>query len=56
MSRTDHPRPSKGANPELAKAMHAKRSSGAAGPHADKRSRRQRTRNAAQRAAIREYA
>jgi hypothetical protein len=34
------------ANPEMAKAMREKRSSNAAGTHADKRTKRARTRNA----------
>jgi hypothetical protein len=40
------------ANPQLAAAMRGLRSSGAAGIHADKRTRRERTRAAARRAAV----
>ncbi len=54
MSRTDHPRPPKGANPALAEAMREKRRSNAAGTHADRRTRRQRSRAAARNTAIRE--
>lgn len=42
------------ANPERNAAMVALRSSGAAGPHADKRTRRTRTRSAARTAALRD--
>ena len=42
------------ANPALAEAMHALRSSGAAGPHRDRRSRRRRTRASSKHAAIRD--
>lgn len=41
------------ANPEMAAAMRGLRSSNAAGTHADKRTRRARTRSAALRAALR---
>lgn len=40
------------ANPELAEAMRAKRSSNAAGPHSDRRTKRLRDRGARRRAAI----
>jgi len=43
-----------GANPELARAMVGKRSSGAAGPHLDRRGRRARTRGASLARALRE--
>lgn len=55
MSRTDHPRPPKGANPAMAAAMRDLRRSNAAGTHADRRTKRQRSRNAAKRAAIAEW-
>ena len=41
-------------NPALALAMQGKRSSGAAGPHADRRTRRVKTRGASKARAIRE--
>lgn len=47
-------RPSKGANPAMAAAMRDLRRSNAAGTHADKRTRRQRSRADARRASIRE--
>ena len=47
-------KPEKVANPALALAMLGKRSSGAAGPHADRRTRRVRTRGASKARAIRE--
>lgn len=42
------------ANPELARAMRDLRSSGAAGVHGDRRTKRQRDRGARRRAAIRD--
>lgn len=42
------------ANPELARAMRALRSSGAAGTHGDRRTKRLRDRGARRRAAIRD--
>lgn len=44
------------ANPEYAKAMADIRKSNAAGPHLDKRTKRKRTRGAAEKAAVREAA
>jgi hypothetical protein len=44
-----------GANLALAKAMVGKRSSGAAGPHADKRNRRARTRSAQRARVLKEW-
>lgn len=41
------------ANPQMAAAMRGKRTSSAAGPHADRRTKRRRTRGARVRAAIR---
>lgn len=43
-----------GANPERAKAMHGLRSSNAAGTHGDRRTKRNRSRNAQRRNAIRD--
>lgn len=43
------------ANPRYAREMHELRSSGAAGTHQDKRTRRSRTRAAAVRKAIRDH-
>lgn len=42
------------ANPELARAMHGKRSSSAAGIHGDRRTKRLRDRSARRRSAIRD--
>lgn len=42
-------------NPELHKAMHGLRSSSAASPHQDRRTRKARTRNDAKRKAIKDY-
>lgn len=42
------------ANPELARAMHALRSSSAAGTHGDRRTKRLRDRGSRRRAAIRD--
>lgn len=42
------------ANPDLARAMHGKRTSSAASPHGDRRTKRLRDRSARQRAAIRD--
>jgi hypothetical protein len=44
-----------GANPALAKAMVEKRRSNSAGKHADKRTRRARTRGAAKARAMKEF-